>query len=183
MRIYLMENKLRKITTLATFGRKFAVQLLPPNTTGQGYRIQAGVLDDHKKVSFTITYNRGEIAKTLQLLGENPVKAIHNIPVALALNEDKLKLHSAALIAARKAVESIDPKEIEMMQKKQVQLAQELSVLKVNLEKEKLTLIDEFTRIKYIDLKGKTFTMAENELQEKKTATTKVGIVMRQNII
>ncbi|WP_289198922.1 hypothetical protein [Bacteroides acidifaciens] len=173
------DNTIRKITTLARFGDKFAVQLLPPNSIGQGYRIQAGVLNEKGEVFFTITYNRGEIAKTLQLVGENPVKAIHNIPVALALNKDKLQLYQTALTDARKALDSIDPKEIEVMQNKQVQLAQEIGTLKTKLEKEKLTMIDESTRIRYKDLKDTTFTEAQTALKEgKKTMKNKIEIVM-----
>ena len=158
-------DKVRAVVTLASFGKRFIAQLVPSGDSKQHYRIQASVLDEDHNVVFTITHNRGEVTKNPKTIGENPVKAINNIPIALQLNTDKLEQYTRNYSEAQQTLQSFDKEELRGLQNKQVTLAQKVNDLKNKLKTEQLALIDEKTRIKYKDIKNTTFTEAEAKLQ------------------
>lgn len=171
-------DKIRSVVTLATFGDKFITQLVPANDSHHKYRIQASVLGDDGNPVFTITHNRGEIAKNPKTIGENPIKAILNIPIALQLNNDKLSLYTSNLKDAQHKLQQLDPNQLAALQKQQVSLAQQVNALKNRLKTEQQSLIDANNRIRYQDIKDITFTEAETLQQEGRSLQKEHKVIM-----
>lgn len=149
---------------LATFSDAFAVVF------NRGFfafdrSIHVRIQDAENNEVSSITYNKGKIAEKAQTIGENPLKALGNVAVAIDYFQKQKNDKLPSLERARKEFENYSAERLENLRKTVLELHDKVVKLKTQVQKEKLSIINENDRIRFQDMvrKDQTFTQAQQE--------------------